>query len=455
MTMSISTPRRSSSGSTVGAVADQADRQRGAALLRGLAAGDRVVQAVGQLVEVAVVDAALQPRPVDVDHEADAVVQRDGERLRAAHAAAPAGHGQRAGQGAAEPLLRHRGERLVRALQDPLRADVDPRAGRHLAVHREAELLQPAELRPGRPVADEVGVRDQHPRRPLVRAHDADGLARLHQHRLVVAQRGERADHRVERAPVAGRAAGAAVDDEVVGAFRDLGIEVVLQHPQRGLGLPRTGGQGGAARCADGTCAFHGTAPSSEGSGDGLGGGQRRAGGDGRDGRLDLGGQVPVRARPGDGLAQRVAHRRGGRGRRQRAAQVDAAGGGEQLDREHLPQPVDGAAQLARRRPAHRHVVLLHRARRDRVHRCRHGQPLQLRDDRGLRVLGDHVPGVDARVVGEERRQPVAARLVEEPVGAPLGDRRQVGDGDREEVQHVPDRRAVEVAVATPRARRG
>ena len=39
----------------------------------------------------------------------------------------------------------------------------------------------------------------------------------------------------------------------------------------------------------------------------------------------------------------------------------------------------------------------------------------------GLGVLRDHVPGVDAGVVRQERRQAVAAGLVEEPVGAPLG----------------------------------
>ena len=44
-------------------------------------------------------------------------------------------------------------EGLVGALQDALRADVDPRAGGHLPVHREAELLEPAELVPGRPLA--------------------------------------------------------------------------------------------------------------------------------------------------------------------------------------------------------------------------------------------------------------------------------------------------------------
>ena len=43
--------------------------------------------------------------------------------------------------------------------------------------------------------------------------------------------------------------------------------------------------------------------------------------------------------------------------------------------------------------------------------------------------------------------QAVVARDVEEPVGAALGDAGQVGGDDREEVQHVGDRRAVEVAV--------
>ena len=72
---------------------------------------------------------------------------------------------------------------------------------------------------------------------------------------------------------------------------------------------------------------------------------------------------------------------------------------------------------------------------------------LSSRDDRGRGVLRDHVAGVDARVVGEERRQALAAGDVEEPVGAPLRHAGDVGDGDRQVVQRVGDRRAVEVAV--------
>ena len=64
-----------------------------------------------------------------------------------------------------------------------------------------------------------------------------------------------------------------------------------------------------------------------------------------------------------------------------------------------------------------------------------------------LRVLGDHQAAVDARVVGQERRQAVRARDVEHPVGAALGDGGDVGRRDGQEVEHVGDGGAVEVAV--------
>ena len=97
----------------------------------------------------------------------------------------PAVSVMRAGERAVEALGRDGGERLVGALQDALGADVDPRAGGHLAVHRQAELLEAAELLPVGPVADQVGVGDQHARRPLVRAHHADRSPALHEQRLV------------------------------------------------------------------------------------------------------------------------------------------------------------------------------------------------------------------------------------------------------------------------------
>ncbi len=142
-----------------------------------------------------------------------------------------------------EVLVGDLGERRIRALQDALGADVDPRAGGHLAVHRQAQRLELAEVLRRRPLRHQLGVGDEHARGELVGPQDADGLAALHQQRVVGGHGAQRLDDRVEAAPVAGRLAVAAVDDEVLGALGDLRVEVVVQHPQRGLGAPAS------ARC--------------------------------------------------------------------------------------------------------------------------------------------------------------------------------------------------------------
>ena len=50
-----------------------------------------------------------------------------------------------------------------------------------------------------------------------VRAENADRLAGLDEQRLVLAERAQRSDDRVEGFPVARRAADAAIDDELFG----------------------------------------------------------------------------------------------------------------------------------------------------------------------------------------------------------------------------------------------
>src|SRR5213075_48370 len=102
---------------------------------------------------------------------------------------------------AAEVTLRTLGERLERSLHDALRADVDPRARGHLAVHHEAALLELSEVLPRGPLADEVAVRQQHARRLVVRAKHADGPARLHEQRLIILEPTELADDHVEVFP--------------------------------------------------------------------------------------------------------------------------------------------------------------------------------------------------------------------------------------------------------------
>ena len=151
---------------------------------------------------------------------------------------------------AAEVLAGALGERLVGPLEDALGADVDPRAGGHLAVHGQAQPLEPAELVRGRPVRHEERVGDQHPRRLRVGAEDRHRLARLDEQRLVVAEPPQRGDDRVEALPVARRLARAAVDHQLLGPLGHLGVEVVHQHAQRRLLLPAAAGELGAARRA-------------------------------------------------------------------------------------------------------------------------------------------------------------------------------------------------------------
>src|SRR5690606_13070156 len=52
--------------------------------------------------------------------------------------------------------------------------------------------------------------------------------------------------------PVASGAADAAVHHQVLRAFGDVGIQVVLDHPVRRLGQPGTAAELGTARCANG-----------------------------------------------------------------------------------------------------------------------------------------------------------------------------------------------------------
>ena len=115
----------------------------------------------------------------------------DRQWLGAAHPPQTPGH-ERAGPGGSrrDPNSRPAalGEGLVRPLEDPLRPDVDPRAGCHLAVHREAERLQPGGTRPTSPSSGhEVAVREQHPGRVRVGPEDGDRLPGLDEERLVVA----------------------------------------------------------------------------------------------------------------------------------------------------------------------------------------------------------------------------------------------------------------------------
>ncbi len=193
---------------------------------------ERAVERVRLAVAVAGGDALVDARFVHLDAEKRGAVHRGGERLGAAHAAEAGGEHEPAGEGAREVAAGHGAEGLEGTLEDALRADVDPRAGGHLAEHREAGAFERAEVFPGGPAAHEIGVGDQHARGAGVGAEHRHGLAALDDQCLVMIERPQRGDDGVERLPAARRPARAAVHDQVVGALGDVGIEVVHQHAQ-------------------------------------------------------------------------------------------------------------------------------------------------------------------------------------------------------------------------------
>ena len=248
-------------GQRVGCVGDEPDAEWAALALRRPAPGDRVLEVVGLLVEVAGLDPPSQVAGVDLDAEADATVHRDRQRLRPAHAAQARRQRDRARQRPAEAAPGDLREALVGPLDDPLGPDVDPRPGRHLAVHRQALGLEPAKLVPVVPLADQVRVGDQDARGPLVGAEDPNRLARLDEQRLVVAQLAQRPDDRVEGIPGTRRAPPASIDDQLVGVLGHLGIEVVHQHPHGRLLLPAPAGELCAPRGTDRARAAHRSTP--------------------------------------------------------------------------------------------------------------------------------------------------------------------------------------------------
>src|SRR6185312_11537416 len=114
-----------------GRVAEERDRLRLARFRVTRDARERVVEIARLLVDVARANAHVDAALLTFDVERARTRKTRGERLRAAHAAETRGENPLAGQIAAVVLTAHLDERFVRALDDALRADVDPGAGRH------------------------------------------------------------------------------------------------------------------------------------------------------------------------------------------------------------------------------------------------------------------------------------------------------------------------------------
>jgi hypothetical protein len=82
-------------------------------------------------------------------------------------------------------------------------------------------------------------------------AEHTDRLAGLDQQGLVVFELAQGGKDLVEALPVAGGATDASVDHQALGVFRDLCVEIILQHAVGRFGQPALAGELAAAGCAD------------------------------------------------------------------------------------------------------------------------------------------------------------------------------------------------------------
>ena len=188
-------------GQHLGGVAEQGDRDRLSLAAGALDHRQRFVEVLCLRVEIAGLEPHLDARRLALDRQQRRARHGGGERLRAAHAAEAGGEDPFAREAAAVVAPQQLGEGLVGALHDALRADIDPRARRHLAVHHQALAIELVEMVERRPVRHQVRVGDQHARRVGMGAKHADRLARLHAQRLVRLQGAQGRDDAVVSSP--------------------------------------------------------------------------------------------------------------------------------------------------------------------------------------------------------------------------------------------------------------
>ncbi len=241
-------------GEDVGGVAEEANRLGLTGRGPALDLGQGFIQRVGALVEIFRAQAEVDAGWIALDGEATGARENGRERLCAAHPAEAAGQDPFAAQVAVVVLATGFGERFIGALDDALGANVDPRTGCHLAIHHETLAIELIEMVPIGPVRYEVGVGNQNARGIGVGAEHADGFSRLHEQGVVVIQRSEFGDDAVKVVPGARRAPDAAVDNQFVRAFGDVGVQVVHEHAHRRFGQPALGRDVGSGRREDVAC---------------------------------------------------------------------------------------------------------------------------------------------------------------------------------------------------------
>jgi hypothetical protein len=107
-------------------IRDDTDRDRLTLVARFERTLDGGIERRCLLVEIALLEPALNACRIDVGDQRGCFIHRRRKRLRATHPAQSRGDDELPPQRVAEVFLRDRGKAFIRPLQNPLRADVDP-----------------------------------------------------------------------------------------------------------------------------------------------------------------------------------------------------------------------------------------------------------------------------------------------------------------------------------------
>ena len=133
--------------------------------------------------------------------------------------------------------------------------------------------------------------------------------------------------------------------------------------------------------------------------------------------------------------------------------EVAALRGRQQLDADDVRGVLGHGEQAIGAMRRHRDVVLLVGRGRDRIDARRVGALLVLRDERGGGDLRQHEAGVQARLRGQEGGQ-AGERRIDQHGDAPLGERADLAERQRQNVGGEGDRLGVEIAAGDDLARR-
>jgi hypothetical protein len=142
--------------------------------------GQSLVERVDHHIDIARLQTALGARWVDLDDEANAFVHSNGQGLCTPHTAEAGGEHELPAEAPPPFLPGQRAQCFIGALQNALRADVDPTARGHLPIHDEPLGGERVEVLLGRPVGHQVRVGDEHTRGIGVGGEHGHRLARLH-----------------------------------------------------------------------------------------------------------------------------------------------------------------------------------------------------------------------------------------------------------------------------------